>query len=226
MNSNEEEVEASVLAGVEESVLASVTAGSIGQAEPPAPPTNLPAPPPPGPALVESKGGLREISAAGVNYVNLMLGNMYWLLPNENQLVLQVEGVWTYIAVSPADFQKLTGSTPNEALNAYGAIAGRLAGSYALVDADAVAKNLDQGRTDPVTFMVVNNRQLAAQVTNAQGSTMAVLAPIGAGASSQEKKKSSTTPILLSALAAGAGALIAGPAGALVAGGATYLVTS
>lgn len=197
---------------------------NVAQATP-APPSNLPNPAPPGPALVVTNNGLREISSAGVNYVNLMLGNMYWIMPT-NMPVLQIDGVWTYVALSPASFQQMTGSAPNEGLNAYGAITGRQAGYYALVDFEAVAKNLDQGKTDPVTLMVVRDRKLAAQITNTQGSTMAVLAPVGASASATPEKKSGASSILIAAGAAVAGALVAGPGGALVAGGAAYLLTS
>jgi hypothetical protein len=206
-----------------------VNTNTIGQ---PQAPTNLPTPAPPGPALAENKGGLKQIVAGGVNYVNLMLGNMYWLAPSTDQPVLQLDGVWTFIAVTAQQFQQLTGMAPNEDLNAYGAIAGRAAGYYALVDTVAIAANLEgadpndpAGYIQPITFMVVKNRELAAQITNAQGSTMAVLAPLNASSAPAEKKKGAA-PILIAAAAGAAGLLIGGPAVGLAAGGVTYLVAS
>lgn len=196
---------------------------TVGQ---PSPPTNLPTPPPPGPALAETKGGLKQIVEGGVNYVNLMLGNMYWLTPSADQPVLQLDGVWTFIAVTAQQFQQLTGMAPNEDLNAYGAITGRAAGYYALVDVTAVAANLEGGSQQPVTLMMVKNRQLAAQITNAQGSTMAVIAPLNASDSAPAEKKKGAAPILIAAAAGVAGTLLGGPAVGLAAGGVTYLVAS
>jgi hypothetical protein len=193
----------------------------IGQPEAP---TNLPTPPPPGPALAETKGGLKQIVAAGVNYVNLMLGNMYWIAPGEGQPVLQIDGAWTFIAVTAQQFEQLIGMTPSDDLNAYGAIAGRSAGSYALVDVQAVAKNLEGGAIQPVTFMVVKDRTLAAQITNDPNSTMAVLAPLDGAASEKPKKK--TAPILIAAGVGLAVSIVGGPAVGLAAGGVTYLVAS
>lgn len=171
--------------------------------------------------LTETKGGLRVFKPDVAKYVQVMLGNLYTQLP-VGEPVLQLDGVWTYAALTPNLFKNRTGKDP-DGPTAYDFMQSRKKGTYVLLDAEAVAANLE-GNEVPITLMVVNNRQLAKQLTDDPTSAMAVIDPLTSAEA--EKKKGKYSPILMAAAAGAGGLVVGGPVVGAAAAAGTYLLTA
>lgn len=173
-------------------------------------------------AITETVGGIRQIKQSALSSVQLLLGNRYAVLPGEGSPVLQVEGVTTLLALTPLQYQAATGSPPGGIMNAWEAIQNRTPGSYVLVDAQSVAQQLEGGvpplgpdglpqsgspytNDVPIIMYVAANRTLAQQLS--LGSTAAVVAPLGGGASSTKEKTKGSG--VAAGLAVGGVALVA-----------------
>lgn len=155
--------------------------------------------------LVETVGGLRQFKPSVITSVQLLLGNRYALLPGSGAPVLQIEGVTTYIALTPQQYVAATGSNPPAGFpSAWEAIQQRNPPSaYALVDSDSVNQQLQSGGDVPIVLYIAATKDLAAQLS--LGSTAAVVAPLSGqpGASTTPTKKSAGATPLVSGVAIG-----------------------
>lgn len=158
-------------------------------------------------AITETVGGIRQFKPSVLSSVQLLLGNRYAVLPGEGSPVLQVEGVSTFVALTPAQYQAATGSPPTGIMNAWEALQNRdPPSSYVLVDAESVAQQLEGGPDVPIVLYVAANKTLAQQLS--LGSTAAVIAPMGGASSSTSKEKVKGSGIA-AGLAVGGVALVA-----------------